>query len=181
MLRGHIWPSRAFPAKTQETAILAAGVSKRVLYTDDIEDAIGSLRAGDRLVVAGFRGLGRTQAQIDANIAKVHAKGAAVMDAVTGRLSTGKYRAQMFDEAVKALANERRGPRKRTKKDRRMPWDQVLKLYLDPRFSNEELEIAITAGGKHSAMSYDTMRRHFGRRRDAPTGRPSKNRQPAIL
>jgi hypothetical protein len=78
-----------------------------------------------------------------------------------------------------AASNKRRGPRKRTKKDRRMPWDQVLKLYLDPRLSNDELEDACAKG--YSRMSYDTMRRHFKRPRGAPVGRPSANRKPAIL
>jgi hypothetical protein len=179
MLRGHIWPSRAFSAQTQAKVILAVGVSKRVLYTDDMNGVVNDLRAGDRLVVAGFRGVGRTQVQIDANISRVHDKGAAVMDAATGRLSTGKYRDTMIDEAVKALANERRGPRKRTKKDRRMPWDQVLTLYLDPRLSNDELEDVVANG--FSRMSYDTMRRHFKRPRGAPVGRPSKQRVAATI
>lgn len=175
MDRGHIWTSKAFPESAQRPVVLGAGVEKRSLYVDDFPAALKSLRKGDRLVVHGFRGVGRSIAEIAANLGAVHAKGASVMDAETGRLSTGRYRKTMLDDAAKALANERRGPRKRTKKDRRMPWDAVNQLYFDRRLSNAELEAAVCVNG-YAPMTYHTMRRHFGVKRGVPVGRPSANR-----
>src|SRR5690348_10767682 len=105
MLRGHIWTSRANPAAPQKDAILAAGVT-RALYTDDFESAFKSLRAKDTLVVKGYRGCGRSEAEIRKNIARIHAKGAVVLDVETGKLSTGKQREVLIAAAIKALANE---------------------------------------------------------------------------
>lgn len=170
MLRGHIWDSARFSASAQESILLAAEVPKRAIYAADIDTAVRSLRAGDRLVVAGFRGLGRDRETIQKNIERVHAKRCAVMDAMTGNLSTGKNCKALVDEAVTAMANERRGPRKRTKKDRRMPWDQVAKFYFDKTLRNWQVEKAVAKG--FEPMSYATMRRHFGKR-DAIVGRPS--------
>lgn len=181
MDRGHIWTSRKFREAPQRQALLAAGVAERVIYVDEIDDVINALRANDRLVVAGFRGLGRNRAVIAANITRIHAKRCCVADAESGRLSTGKYCIAMIEDAVRALANERRGPHKKTKRDRRMPEDQMVVLYFDKRLSNAELEAAVTARGKYSEVSYHTMRRIFGRKRDAITGRPSKDRVATIL
>lgn len=69
-----------------------------------------------------------------------------------------------------AEANKRRGPRKRTKKDRRMPWDQAEPHYRNPAMTNAQVEAAVAKG--FSQMSYATLRRHFGKR-GTPTGRPS--------
>ena len=180
MFRGHIRDCRALPAAEQEKILLNAGVPKRAIYTDDLDDAIGSVRAGNRLVVCGLRALGKTREEIETTIDRVHAKakGAFVMDATTKR-TTARYRKALVDEAVRAIANERRGPRKRTKKDRRMPWDQVAKFYFHKTMSNAEL-LAIVSKG-FTPMSYDTMRRHFGKPRGALVGRPSASRAATVL
>jgi hypothetical protein len=78
-----------------------------------------------------------------------------------------------------SASNKRRGPRKMTRAERRMPKDQMAKLYYDKRLSNAELLEAVKAGGKYSAVSITTMWRIFHGKRDAITGRPSKNRVPA--
>ena len=179
MFRGHIRETARSPAKEQEVILLAFGVPRRAIYVDDLPSAVKSLRSGERLVVAGLRALGRTEAEINTEIEKVHSRGAAVLDAATGRTTAGKHRKVLIAEAVKALANERRGPRKRTKKDRRMPWDQVAKYYFEPTISNAELEAIVAKG--FSPMSYDTMRRHFGKKRGAITGRPSAKRAATVL
>jgi len=176
-LRGHIWTSRRFPDAAQRPAILAAGVSEaRALYVNNIEAAITSLRKGNRLIVKDFRGLGRGRSEINENIKKVHAKGAAVIEAETGWTSTGKRRQDLVDEAVRRLGHKRRGPQKPTKRDRRMPWDAVLILYKDKRLNNEQFEDATRANGKYVKITYHTARRHFGEPRGVPTGRPSAAR-----
>jgi len=166
--RGHIWTSRRFTDAAQRPAILAAGVSeKRALYVNDIEGAIKSLRKGNRLVVKDFRGMGRSRREINENIEKVHAKGAAVMEAETGKLFTGKNRKAFVDTACKALSNERRGPQKRTKKE--TPWDVVAVHYFNPLLSNEQFETK-------TGVKYHRAWRHFRQKRNAPVGRPSAAR-----
>lgn len=83
----------------------------------------------------------------------------------SSRLKTPEQRAE---------SDKRRGPRKRTKKDRRMPWDAVAQIYFDKRLGNDQVEKAVATG--YSAMSYATMRRHFKAPRGAQVGRPSANR-----
>jgi hypothetical protein len=179
MFRGLIRETRAFSAKDQENILMAAGVPKRAIYTDDLVGAIKSLRQGERLVVAGLRALGRNPSEINNAVDAVHGRGAVVMDAASKRTTAGKHRYTLMLETAKALANERRGPRKRTKKDRRMPWDRVAKYYFEPTISNAELEAIVAKG--FSPMSYDTMRRHFGKKRGAITGRPSASRAATVL
>ena len=181
MFRGLTRDTARFPAKEQKAILLAAGVPEGAIYDDDPVGAIKSVRADNRLVVCGLRALGKSREEIEAKIDEVHAKakGAAVMDAKTKRTTLGKHRKALVDEAVRDLANERRGPRKRTKKDRRMPWDQVAKYYFHPTMSNAEL-VAIVSKG-FTPMSYDTMRRHFGKPRGALVGRPSASRAATVL
>lgn len=175
IFRGHIWTSRAFTEVAQKPIL--APICGGAIYTDDFDHAIKSLRQGNALVVPGMRGIGRGRAEILANVARVHARGAVVMDAASFRLSIHKrHLAAMLDEAGIALTNERRGPRKRSRKDPRMPWDQVAALYFDARLSNDELEQAVAVNG-FAPMSYHTMWRHFQKPRGAPVGRPSAGRR----
>lgn len=170
MLRGHIWTSPTFSMAAQEAVLKPMCCA---VYADEIKDAIKSLRAGNRLVVVTFRGLGRDRETIAENLREIHSKGCAAMDAETERLSIGKDRKTLVDEAMKAIGNERRGPRK----DRRkacMPWDQAARFYFDPRLRNREVEEAVANG--YRPMSYHTMWRHFKKPRGAPVGRPSECR-----
>ena len=180
MFRGLIRETRAFPAKAQKAALLAAGVPERAIYEDDLPGAVKSLRKGERLVVAGLRALGRNRVEILTAIRAVHERGASVMDAATKRSTASiKQLEALVGEADKALADERRGPRKRTKADRRMPWDQVRPHYFNPLISNDQLEVIVAKG--FSPMSYDTMRRYFGKPRGAQVGRPSAKRAAMVL
>jgi hypothetical protein len=116
MFRGLIRETRALPAAEQEPLLLAAGVpNKRAIYYDDWLGALKSIRDGNRLVVCGLARLGKNRDEIEAAIEQVHAKAkaATVMDALTKRTTLGKHRKALVDEAVKALANERRGANRR--------------------------------------------------------------------
>lgn len=176
MLRGHILTSTAFPESKQRVALLAAGVPEGAIYVDDLPSAIRSTRTGNKLVVAGLRGLGRTDKEITQAVKAVHKKGALVMDAESKRTTKSeKTLKALIAEALVALANERRGPRKRRlKRDRRMPWDQVRQIYFNPLLSNEQVEELVAKG--FAPMSYATMRRYFGKPRGAQVGRPSAKR-----
>ena len=103
---------------------------------------------------------------------------------IAAGVAAGTYRLPVEKKAIAkakaAAANRRRGPRK-DRDDNRMPQDQMAPLYFDKRLSNAELEEAVTAGGKYSAVSYDTMRRIFGQKRDAIVGRPSAARRAATI
>ena len=90
-----------------------------------------------------------------------------------------KHHLRLKTPEQRAESDKRRGPRKRTKKDRRMPWDQVAKFYFHKTMSNAEL-LAIVSKG-FTPMSYDTMRRHFGKPRGALVGRPSARRAAPVL
>lgn len=173
MLRGHVWESPAFPKAVQETALREAGVTDRAIYRNNFDAVLTSLRAGDRLVVAGFRGLGRSREVIVSNVKRVHAKKCAVMDAETGRLSTKKSAyAALVDEAVRAIANERRGPRKNRHKGRR-PWDQIVPIWRDTTLKTKDAMAMINHGFKE--ISHTTVFRKLGKRGALP-GRPSKKR-----
>lgn len=179
MYRGHIFTSTRFSESKQRDAIEASGLKVTPIYVDDLSSAIKSLRAGNTLVVATLRGLGRTPAAIREAVEAVHAKRALVMDAETKRTTKAKKTCEkLISEAITALGNERRGKRKKTRAERRMPWDQVRKLYFDPLLSNAELEAAVAKG--FYPMTYHTMRRYFGKPRGAQVGRPSKNRKAKI-
>ncbi|MDE2106631.1 MAG: hypothetical protein KGL39_55965 [Patescibacteria group bacterium] len=152
---------------------MATGLDVKPIYVHNLAAAIKSLRTGNKLVVHTLRGLGRTPAAIREAVEAVHAKRALVMDAETKRTTKAKKTCEkLIEEAVKALGNERRGRRKKTRAERRMPWDQVRKFYFDPLLSNAELEAAVAKG--YYPMTYHTMRRYFGKKRGAQVGRPSK-------
>jgi len=164
-LRGNIWTSPRFSDAAQRPALVAVGA--KPIYADQFEGALKSLRKDNRLVVKDFRGVGRSRSEIEKNIDRVHAKGAVVMEAETGRLSTSKHRKALVDEAVKKLGDEKRGPQKHTKKD--TPWDVVAVHYFNPLLSNAQF-------AERMGVSYHRAWRHFDKPRGAPVGRPSAAR-----
>lgn len=173
MFRGLIRDTPAFPAAEQEPALLAAGVpSTRAIYYDDLPGALISLRRDNRLIVCGFRALGKSRDEIDAEIEKVHSKNAAVMDATTKRLSTGKYRKALVDEAVRDLANERRGPRKDANKGK-MPLDQVAVFWFNKLLKDKQVMAKVNGDPRYRKRWSHTAIWRKLKKRNGITGRPS--------
>lgn len=172
MLRGHILTSSRFSEAKQRSAIMSVG-NVNPIYKDELATAIKSLRAGNGLVVDSLRGLGRTEKAIREAVEEIHGKDAYIIDASTARTTkTDKICEQLIIEAKKALTNERRGPRKKTIAERRMPWDQIRPIYRDEKLTNTQVEERCSKG--YAPISYATIRRKLGNR-EVGTGRPSKN------
>lgn len=81
----------------------------KVIYYDDIDNAIRSCRKGEGLYVVGLRGLASSRAGILKATRKLHAKASFAVDAGTGRRSDGPGGIELHEEAVVALKNEQAG------------------------------------------------------------------------
>ncbi len=188
MNRGHIRHTKACSAKTQENILLKAGVNSRVIYTDDLETAIADLRKGDGLMVVGLLGLAGRRQDIAAILDRIHAKGAAAIDAATGRRSDGPHGAALMLEAVDELTAHRRGPgnkaaqagskggiqaAKNGRKDK-PPFTVIKPIWFDRRLDDAQVMQAIADLGYPKEISYTTIWREFGRRYGSDGRRAAK-------
>lgn len=107
MKRGHIRVGRAFTKAEQESSLRKAGV--KVIYYDDIDNAIRSCRKGEGLYVVGLRGLASSRAGIVAAIKHLHRRGAFAVDCDSGRRSDGPNAIELHEQAVTDLKNEQAG------------------------------------------------------------------------
>ena len=141
MSRGHILASRNFPAGPQEKAHAEAGT--KIIYRDQIDKAIASLRPKEALRVFTFRALGSSRKAIEAALDAIHEKGAHALDLTTRWRSDGPQGAKLMSQAVASLAHERQGGKGGARKNGsaggiasgkakakgRMPWGNIEKLW----------------------------------------------------
>src|SRR6185437_183527 len=168
--------------------MLAAGVTEKAIYEDNLDAAIQTLRKGDLLAVAGLRGLGGSRKEIRAVCDRLHDLGFAAVDAATQRRSDGKHGIQLLDEAVAALANERRGhhngaaedgaqggkAKGRNNRKRLMPKADAAKIWhSNPGMKNKELLALINADKRFLPYTESTAYRYL-KKRQAFAGRRAK-------
>lgn len=188
MLRGLITDQPGFPAKRQEEALSAAGV--KVTY-DDLSDLLKSMRKGNLVAVADFRGLGTKRSEIVAAIDRIHDAGYAVVEMVHGWRSDGRHAAKALDEALTARTNSRRGPdgdeaqrfgRKgglangRRRRKLRMPKAMALPYWRDISMTTDEALDKMNSDPNYpGSWTIITAYRHLKKRGGIPGRRATKS------
>ena len=187
MSAGHIRHTKAFPKSRQDAAMDESGV--KIRYYDDVDNAIRRTREGEGLHVDGLRGLAGSRKEIRELVDRLHAKGAWAIDTSTGRRSDGKHGLALLDEAVAAIANERRGNRRgaefagraggiesgKRKAIGRMPFDQIATFWFDKRLTNDQVMERVNSDPRYpTEISYTTIYRKL-EKRNALIGRRSVN------
>ena len=182
MKRGHVRHTKACSAKTQENILVKAGVDPKVLYFDDLKRAIPDQRRGDELLVVGLLGLAGKRSEIVTALEALHARGAAAVDAETGRRSDGKDGAALMAEAVDELSNHRRGPGNKAaqagskggiqsaKNGRkgRMPFTKIRPIWFNGALKDDEVMALVNGDPEYpTEISYTTIWRQFGARNGA--------------
>ena len=184
MKRGHIRIGKGFGKDGQEKILAAAGVTNT--YIGQIDAAIRSVRKGEVLYCVGLRGLAGSKDGIKAALKALHGKGAAAVDAATGRRSDGPCGADLALEAAVELSNERQGGARfsrlhgrkggeaaaKTKAGRRTPTDKAQRIWLDKSIStNDEALAKINSFGYSHDWSERAAYNQFG-----SPGRPAGRR-----
>lgn len=153
-----------------------AAASVKIIYRDQIDSAIASLRKGEPLRVLTLRGLGPSRRAIEAALDSIHAKGAHAKDIETGWCSDGPYGAKLMSQAIASLSSERQGGHKgaekngaaggrasgRAKARGRMPWPNIEKLWFSKLFRDELMERINDSGYK--PISYSAIHKRLGKR-----------------
>lgn len=85
MKRGHGRVAKGFPRGPQEAAFEKANIG--IVYWNDVDTAIKSVRKGEVLYVVGLAGLAGSKDDIKVAVRALHAKGASAVDVATGRRS----------------------------------------------------------------------------------------------
>ena len=193
MLRGYTRHLKNYATSTQERRLRDAGV--KIIYRDDLPDAISSLRKGDMLAVTGLFVLGTNRPAIVGVLDRIHAIGAAVYDVVTGWDTNGHKAAALLSNAVAALANKERGPDRATAQEagrkgalsdkrraRKMPMSEAEQYWHDKRLTNDEAMAQVNGHPDYSrTWSYSTLYRHLGPRGTVPGPRNSKKRVTGVV
>lgn len=105
MKRGYVRQIKGRKEADQRAALNEAGVT--TIYSDNaLEDAVGSLREGDELVIAGgLHLLASNRRAIREVVDAIHEQGAVVYDLESQRSSAG-HGVAMMDDAIIGLSNE---------------------------------------------------------------------------
>ena len=175
---------KGFPRGPQEQAFEKANVG--IVYWDDIDAAVKSVRKGEPLYVVGLAGLAGSKDGIQAATKALHAKGAFAVDVATGRRSNGPDAVDLSMEAAVALSRASLGGAKfakefgrkgghakaKSREGRRTPVDIAKPIWFDQNISTnaEALEkinshgYSIDWGIRAAQLQFGPSKRRKGRR-----------------
>lgn len=190
MLRGLITEQPGFPASRQKETLEQLNVTR--IY-DSLTDLLKSMRKrdGDLVAVADFRGLGRTKAEMVANLDRIHDAGFAAVDVTHDWRSDGRNAVKALAYADTARINSKRGPdgdeaqrfgRKgglangRRRRKERMPKAMALVYWRDVALKNAEAIEKMNSDPNYPGEWNESLAyRHLKKRGGIPGRRANPN------
>lgn len=150
---------------------------------ENVEDAIRSLREGDELCVTSLDRAARKRSELATVIKRVHAKGAVVVELISGRRSDRPDdAAHMVAEAFEMLlrdhkSQQRRLGRKTGRKGGRPPKEKMQKEQAEAIWFDSRIKLMRDAIARMDGWNYRGAYNEFGPR-GVHAGRPAGKPKP---